>query len=107
MNPAEPSIRRWPADRPADPQAIEARMRAEKLPYYRWSNGPGDVYGAHQHTYDKVIYVLEGGITFGLPEQDRKIVLHAGDRLYLPAGTVHGAVVGDRGVVCLEAHRNS
>jgi hypothetical protein len=31
--------------------------------------------------------------------------LNPGDRLDLPAGTVHDAVVGPQGVVCLEAHR--
>lgn len=100
-----PEIQRWAGDRPADPRVIEGRMRAEGLPYYRWSNGPGDVYGAHHHGYDKVIHVLEGDITFGLPELNDRVSLHAGDRLYLPAGVVHDAVVGAHGVVCLEAHQ--
>ena len=30
--------------------------------------------------------------------------LAAGDRLELPAGTAHDAIVGPNGVVCLEAH---
>ena len=71
---------------------------------YQWSNGPHDVYSAHKHSYDKVIYVVRGSITFGLPEEGRKILLKAGDRLGLPANTVHDAVVGPQGVVCLEAH---
>jgi hypothetical protein len=33
------------------------------------------------------------------------VTLNAGDRLELPAGTLHDAIVGPRGVVCLEAHR--
>jgi quercetin dioxygenase-like cupin family protein len=52
-----------------------------------------------------VIYVVEGTITFGLPEQGRRIDLRAGDRMELPPGVVHDAVVGPEGVVCLEAHR--
>ena len=71
---------------------------------YQWSNGPHDVYSAHKHSYDKVIYVVRGSITFGLPEEGRKILLKAGDRLDLPANIVHDAVVGEQGVVCLEAH---
>ncbi|KJS28896.1 MAG: cupin [Desulfatitalea sp. BRH_c12] len=99
------SVRKWSHDHPPAPQAIEENMRAEGVACYRWSNDPGDIYGAHDHTYDKIIYVLQGSITFGLPQRGEKIVLGAGDRLYLPAGITHDAVVGREGVVCLEGHR--
>ena len=72
---------------------------------YAWGNNPGDIYSAHTHGYAKVIYVLQGSITFGLPEEGRQVTLKAGDRLELPAGTQHSAVVGENGVSCLEAHR--
>jgi len=84
--------------------ALRRVMEDEGLQPYVWSNGPGDVYAAHSHTYDKVIYVVEGSIVFGLPEDGRKLTLHKGDRLDLPAGIVHDAVVGEQGVVCLEGH---
>jgi len=71
---------------------------------YQWSNGPHDTYAAHTHSYDKVIYVVRGSITFGLPELNQQLTLKAGDRLDLPANTIHDAVVGAQGVVCLEAH---
>jgi hypothetical protein len=54
-----------------------------------------------------VIYVVHGAITFGLPADGRRLVLSAGDRLDLPAGIVHDAIVGPQGVLCLEAHRDS
>jgi hypothetical protein len=38
---------------------------------------------------------------------DQPFDLEAGDRLDLPAGTPHAAVVGPQGVTCLEAHRQS
>jgi mannose-6-phosphate isomerase-like protein (cupin superfamily) len=72
---------------------------------YSWSNGPHDVYFAHSHTFDKVIYVVSGSITFSLPAQGQNFILNAGDRLDLPKGTVHDAQVGPDGVVCLECHR--
>jgi quercetin dioxygenase-like cupin family protein len=78
-------------------------MTAEGLQPYSWSNGPFDVYAAHSHSYNKVIYVVEGSVTFGLPGQNRELTLNAGDRLDLPAGTVHDATIGAQGVVCLEA----
>jgi quercetin dioxygenase-like cupin family protein len=80
-------------------------MQAEDLYPYSWSNAPHDVYAAHSHTYDKVIYAVSGFISFRLPAENRTLTLHPGDRLDLPAGTVHDAVVGSEGVVCLEAHR--
>lgn len=88
---------------PSEP-ALWQRMTAEGLHPYSWSNGPRDVYSAHSHSYDKVIFVLRGSITFGLPESGRQITLKAGDRLDLPAGTVHDAQVGVQGVTCLEGH---
>ena len=81
-----------------------ARLRSQGLDPGSWSNGPGDRYGAHEHGYDKVLVVASGSIVFGLPERREQVHLDEGDRLDLPAGTVHDAVVGARGVTCLEAH---
>ena len=81
-------------------------MTAEGLNPYSWSNGPFDVYSAHSHNYNKVIYVVQGSITFGLPELGKQLTLNVGDRLDLPAGTTHDAQVGSQGVICLEAHKD-
>jgi hypothetical protein len=81
------------------------RLRAEGLDPSSWSNGPGDRYGAHEHGYDKVLVVESGSVQFGLSELDRALDLAVGDRLDLPAGTRHDAIVGPHGVTCLEAHR--
>jgi quercetin dioxygenase-like cupin family protein len=83
---------------------LSGRLRAEGLVASPWSNGPGDRYAAHDHGYDKVIVVEAGSITFGLPDRGDSVALVAGDRLELPAGTTHDAVVGSAGVTCLEAH---
>ena len=83
---------------------LAERLRAEGLDPSSWANGPGDRYGAHEHGYDKVIAVAAGSIVFGLPGSGALIELAEGDRLELPAGTRHDAVVGPRGVMCLEAH---
>jgi len=83
---------------------VADRLRNEGLDPSPWSNGPGDRYAAHEHGYDKVIAVERGSIEFGLPASDRSIRLEEGDRLELPAGTRHQAVVGPGGVTCWEAH---
>jgi quercetin dioxygenase-like cupin family protein len=85
---------------------LEARLGAEGLDPGRWSNEPGDRYPAHEHSYDKVIVVERGSITFRLGTGEA-VELQTGDRLELPAGTVHDALVGPAGVSCLEAHTPS
>jgi uncharacterized protein YjlB len=94
----------WSGAEPPTEPAIRRRFDAEGLWPYAWSNGPGDVYGAHNHAYHKLIYVAAGSITLGLPDEGRRVTLNVGDRLDLPAGVVHDAVVGPQGVICLEAH---
>jgi quercetin dioxygenase-like cupin family protein len=66
----------------------------------RWSKGPGDRYGRHDHGYHKVLFCLEGSIVFHL--DDRDVELQAGDRLDIPAGTAHAATVGASGCACIE-----
>lgn len=51
-----------------------------------------------------MLVATSGSITFHLVDTALDIVLAAGERLDLPAGTVHGATVGAAGVTCLEAH---
>ena len=85
--------------------SLADRLRSEGLTAGSWSNGPGDRYGAHAHDYDKVIVVARGSIRFGLRGAGTAVAkLATGDRLELPAGTSHDAVVGPGGVMCLEAH---
>ena len=96
----------WTDSVPPTQSTLWQLMTDEGLDPYSWSNRPFDTYSAHSHSYNKVIYVVQGSITFGLPELGKQLTLKAGDRLDLPAGTVHDAHVGAQGVVCLEAHKD-
>ena len=100
-----PQVSPWAGSAPPTESTLRSLMADEGLHPYSWSNGPYDVYAAHSHTYNKVIYVVQGSITFGLPELGRKLTLKAGDRLDLPAQVIHDAHVGAQGVLCLEAHK--
>jgi hypothetical protein len=80
-------------------------MTDEGLNPYSWSNDPHDVYAAHSHAYNKVIYVVQGSITFGLPGSGEYFTLKAGDRLDLPWAWLTSSF-GASGVVCLEAHKD-
>lgn len=68
-----------------------------------WENGPGDTYGAHSHSYHKVLFCLAGSITFHLDDGD--VTLSAGDRIDIPAGASHAATVGPQGCECVEASK--
>ena len=99
------NIQKWEQKAPPTEAVLRQLMLDEGLAPYKWSNDSGDVYAAHSHAYFKVIYVISGSITFGFPIDGAPITLQAGDRLDLPAGVLHNAVVGPDGVECLEAHR--
>ncbi len=81
----------------------ERAFREEGLEPETWSNQPGDVYSEHEHDYHKVLFCVEGSITFHIREGD--IEIHPGDRLDLSPGTPHSATVGPDGVTCMEAAR--
>jgi uncharacterized protein YjlB len=99
-----PLVTPWPGGGAPSEGDIRRKLASEGLIPYSWGNSPGDVYVAHSHSYNKVIYVVRGSISFGLPATGDKVQLGAGDRLDLPAGTEHDALVGSQGVECLEAH---
>ncbi len=84
---------------------LMTKLRSEAGGCYSWSNGPGERYAAHTHSYEKVLYCVDGSITFALEGEGRSLELKPGDRMVLPAGTVHSAVVGQAGCTCIERHR--
>ncbi|HUG07228.1 MAG TPA: AraC family ligand binding domain-containing protein [Candidatus Limnocylindria bacterium] len=84
-----------------DASAIEKQLRAEARDVYGWSNGPGDRYEQHAHAYHKLLYCTRGSIEFLLGDR-RTLTLQPGDRMVLPAGTPHAAVVGPDGCACVE-----
>lgn len=82
-------------------RAAEAAFADEELSPHAWSNSPHFRYTAHEHPYHKVLFCVEGSITFHTPGGD--VLLTPGDRLDLPPHTEHSATVGPSGVTCLEA----
>lgn len=90
----------------ATPEELMARLRGEATACYSWSNGAGDRYAPHSHSYEKVLYCVDGSITFILEVEDgKRIQLQTGDRMVLPTGTIHSAEVGPAGCTCVEGKR--
>ena len=98
------SVTHWSGSEVPTEAAIRRLLEADGLGYSKWSNGPLDVYFAHAHPFHKVIYVILGAITFRFPKDATELTLKVGDRLDLPRGVLHEAVVSTLGVECLEAH---
>ncbi len=99
-------IERWPGFGKPSRIILEMKMAAEGLSPMLWSNGPHHRYSPHRHPSTQIVYVVAGSITFTLPDSgNTEIDLHPGDYLLLPGNVRHGAIVGPKGVTCLEAER--
>lgn len=87
---------------PLSREELTRRFADEGLRPRWWGNVAGDVYASHAHEHHKVLYCLEGSITFHTDQGD--LELRPGDRLDLSPGTPHAATVGPNGVTCIEAY---
>ncbi|MCI0527127.1 MAG: cupin domain-containing protein [Nitrospira sp.] len=101
--PSGVQVLHWPHGHPLPEAEILAFFQARGLSPTRWSNGPGEIYEVHSHPYCKTLFCLTGSITFSLSDHSHDVELHPGDRLILPPGVRHGAMVGPQGATCIEA----
>jgi quercetin dioxygenase-like cupin family protein len=101
----DPLPLRWDSPDAPSVETVAARLRAEGVEPYAWSNGPGERYQVHHHAYTKLLMCAAGSITFLVGAEARSLELHPGDGFVLAAGTTHAAVVGPRGCTCLEGYR--
>ncbi|MEX1253160.1 MAG: cupin domain-containing protein [Dehalococcoidia bacterium] len=103
LPPLTATLTPWHQRTPPTEGALDELLRSEGLTPRWWSNGPGDRYAAHDHPYHKVLYCASGSIRFVVGGAN--VDLSPGDRLDIPPGTPHSAVVGPEGVTCAEAAR--
>ena len=82
---------RW--DKPENPDAKDLRRRLESEGYsvFEWSDAPGTTYGPHSHAEDQSHCIIRGELE--LTVAGETYTLHAGDRDFLPANTIHSAFV--------------
>jgi len=100
----ELKVTHWLKETPPTAEELEEQLVEEELNVHHWSSPAQSELKGHTHGHHKVLYVLSGSIKFELPTRHKTIDLKPGDRLDLPAGVRHIAVVGINGVTCLEAH---
>ncbi len=96
-------IIRWPHKHPLPESEIVAFFEGRRLQAKRWSRGPGEDFEVHSHSYNKILFCVQGEITFTFPDLNEQVTLNPGDRLVLPFDISHGATVGPEGSACLEA----
>lgn len=76
-------------------------MISEGYVVSQWSDRPGAEYSEHEHAEDQSHCIISGVLELGVRGVGT-VVLTAGDRDFMPAGTVHSArVPGREPVVCL------
>jgi quercetin dioxygenase-like cupin family protein len=93
----------WPG--PGAPAEAHLRdvLAREGFDVFCWEDGPDARYAAHTHDHDESLWVVAGDITFGAAGTELR--LGPGDRLMLPAGTVHTAHAGEDGATYLIGQR--
>ena len=98
-------VTRWPHAAPPTRDQIESAFRDLELSGGWWSSSAGDIFSPHSHSYEKVLFCADGSIHFDIAPQGESVAMTAGDRIVIPARTVHSAIVGPLGVTCAEASR--
>ena len=93
-------VERWSEATPPDPQEIKTHMGNEGYSVFQWSDAPGTKYGPHAHGEDQSHWILSGELELRVGYET--YILGPGDRDFLPANTMHSAVVpGDQPVTYL------
>lgn len=94
-------VEKWKRDSIPDAESLRAEMEREGYSVFGWSDRPGSVYGKHEHGEDQSHWIISGRLELEVKGYG-KVLLEAGDRDFMPAGTVHAArVIGDEAVVYL------
>jgi quercetin dioxygenase-like cupin family protein len=102
-NQAAIQVRRWSGGQHPSMSAITRLMHKEGLRPYMWVNTANQRHAVRSHGYNKILYVVEGSLELTLPDLNKSVKLRGGDRVDIPAGVRHGAVVGNGGAKCMEA----
>ena len=95
----ELKVTRWNNPEPPTQSELVRAMEAEGLAAYIEDDEPNHSYEAHTHPNDEVLVAVLGEITMGVGDQ--KWVLKPGDRLDLPANTLHWAETPSTGPIRL------
>ena len=76
-----------------EPNAVELKRRLQSEGYrvFHWSDAAGTEYGPHAHAEDQSHWILSGELELSVGHETH--TLRAGDQDFLPANTIHSALV--------------
>jgi quercetin dioxygenase-like cupin family protein len=93
---------RWNKSKRPSLEELQEALGNEGLECELYSDRPGTKYGRHKHDFDDFIVIVSG--KFRISVEGNTWIMKPGDRLDLPASTVHWAeVVGKEEVRYLSA----
>jgi quercetin dioxygenase-like cupin family protein len=93
----------WSDAREPGENALRRRLEAEGYEVHSWHDPADRVYGDHHHEHDESLWLVRGSMLFQIDGRD--YALGPGDRLELPAGTLHRARAGPDGATYLIGQR--
>lgn len=93
---------RWNKPKKPTLEELKHKLSVEGLESELYSDRPGTKYGRHKHPFDDFVMIVAGKMK--IATDDGEWLLKPGDRINLPANTVHSAeVVGKEEVQYLSA----
>jgi len=90
-------IERWSEERTPNPAELKQRLQTEGYSVFQCSVVTGSRYGPHAHEEDQSHWIISGELQLRVGHET--YILRAGDRDFLPANTIHSAVVPDEQAV--------
>lgn len=94
-------IERWAQLHAPNSAMLRHILVTEGFRVFQWSDLPEAVYANHKHDTDQSHWIVSGALELTI-ERFGTVVLQAGDRDFMPAGTYHSArVVSEDPVVYL------
>ena len=66
---------------------------------YEWQDAPGTMYEEHSHKGKVSMFVTDGSITFDFEGEKQEV--KANERLDVPSGKLHSAIVGPQGWIVI------
>ena len=88
-------IERWTEIRAPNAAEMKRQMEREGYDVFRWRDPPTATYSTHMHDEDQSHWIISGTLELTI-ENVGTFVLNAGDRDFMPDGTLHAARVISR-----------
>lgn len=103
----EYEVLRWSEAYAPNAALLRLALTNEGFTVFQWCDQPDRCYAQHSHPTDQTHWVISGSLELTV-ENYGTVVLEAGDRDLMPAGTYHSArVIGDEPVLYLIGEKRS